>query len=111
MSVIPLILAAIAVAIALFGLWVLSGLTDAVKALLESAREAQHRRHQALVEPDPAARAERLARARGHIAACKGAELALAGHEDDLHASLALAHYRAQAAYAQAELRVLGVDA
>jgi hypothetical protein len=108
MSIIPLILAALAVAIALFGLWVLSGLTDAVKALLDSAVARQ--RSEPVQLDHREARAERLARARGHIAACKGAELALAGHEDDLHASLALAHYRAQAAHAQAELRVLGVD-
>lgn len=55
-------------------------------------------------------REERMAWARGHIEAAKGAELALNEHANELPAALLLAQYRAGAARAKADLRAMGVE-
>ena len=55
-------------------------------------------------------REERIAWARGEIAACQGAELALAEHASEMVPSLMLAQYRANAARARQALRLLGVE-
>ncbi len=55
-------------------------------------------------------RDERIEWARGHIEACKGAELALELHREELPAALLLAQYRAHAARAKHELRALGIE-
>lgn len=62
------------------------------------------------IVPQQPTRDERIAWARGHIDACKGAELALQEHAGELPAALLLAQYRAHAARAKHELRALGVE-
>jgi hypothetical protein len=64
----------------------------------------------AQTRPEPS-RDERIQWARGHIEACKGAELALELHREELPAALLLAQYRVHAARAKHELRALGVEA
>jgi len=56
-------------------------------------------------------REERIAWARGHIAACAAAEMALAEHQGELPAAMLLATQRGRAAHARHELRLLGVEA
>ncbi len=63
----------------------------------------------AQARPEPS-RDERIEWARGHIEACKGAELALELHREELPAALLLAQYRAHAARAKHELRALGIE-
>ncbi len=64
---------------------------------------------QPTVPPQPT-REERIAWARGHIDACRGAEMALEQHHGEPAAALMLAQYRAYAARAKHELRALGVE-
>jgi hypothetical protein len=110
---VALVLACLALLGVLWLLWAMHAVLNAVRDLLAHAiRDEQARRSVLTAEPvpEPPTRAERIERARGYIAACHGAELALAGHESDLAVALALAHYRATAAHAQAELRILGAS-
>ena len=62
-------------------------------------------------KPAEPSREERIAWARGEIAACQGAELALAEHASQMPAAAMLAQYRANAARAKQLLRLLGVEA
>jgi hypothetical protein len=106
------VLACLALAGVLFLLWAMHAVLGAVRDLLaQLVRDEQARRSEMTAQPvaPEITRDERIQRARGCLAACHGAELALASHADDVQAALALAHYRAVAAHARAELRVLGV--
>jgi len=75
----------------------------------EKATRAEHKADHPLIQSPPT-REERMAWARGHIEAAKGAELALQDHANELPAALLLAQYRAGAARARADLRAMGVE-
>lgn len=60
--------------------------------------------------PTPLPKLERAARAHAAIQAAAGAEMALAEHADHAVACMMLASARRDAAFARAELEVLGVQ-
>lgn len=89
-----------------------------VVAFRAAEKATQANRRSEVIASDAAANAfasqpsheERVAWARGHIEAAKGAELALQEHASELPAALLLAQYRAGAARARADLRAMGVE-
>lgn len=91
--ILALVIACCALALGAFLLWCQRVQADAIKALMERA------------VPEQMSDRQRIEYARGHIEACRGAELALEGHEDEPHAALMLASARA---HTKAVLRALG---
>lgn len=84
---------------------------------LDLARAAQRRSAEAATVAankafaEKPTREERIATARAYIAACQGAELALADHRGELPAAMQLAAHRTAAAHAREQLRLLGIEA
>ena len=80
-------------------------------AIVVAFRKADQIRRQVLDSaPRPLTREERIAQARGFIAACHGAEAALEEHRGDIHAAIMLTQHRDRAAQAREQLRLLGIE-